>query len=203
MPESSSYPLIIALGGGLINKTKEDPSYAWIGQETELRAAAAAKLWKQNQDSVLIFSGGRPAGPGTPSEAETMEAYVCRSPWNVPAEKILTENDSIDTAENVRNIVALLTKRGLLEQYKILLAGRKNTARATAYFCAYCLPVKSLMAREVLGDDIERLGLPTVSDTVGFHDFVQEVLLRAAQLVDRKGCMATLYKKWQISRYKV
>ena len=193
-------PLIIAIGAGLENQNVGDPPYTWIGKETLLRAAAAAKLWQKNPMSLLIFSGGRPAGPGTPSEAETMQDYVCRSPWNVPPEKILTENDSIDTAENVKNVVALLRRRGLLEPCRILFAGRKNTARAAAYFRAYCLPVTPFMAREVLGEDIERLGLPTVSDAVGFHDFMQELLLRAAQLVDRKGRLATLYRKWQRSR---
>lgn len=192
--------LIIALGAGMVKKTPQDPPYMWIGQETELRAAAAAKLWQQDSRAMLIFSGGRPAGSGSPSEAETMQGYVERLPWNVPAINIVTDDNSIDTASNVRNVVGIIEQNGFSKDSVTLIAGKSNLARAAAYFRAYGICVTPELAREVLGDDIRRLGLPTVSDAMSFRTRVQECLLRLEQLVDRKGRLVTLLREWQLRR---
>lgn len=191
-------PLIIALGAGLAYQAPTDPPYRWIGQETELRAAAAAKLWQQSESALLIFSGGRT--PGTPSEAEAMEGYVERAPWNVPAGRILTENESIDTASNVRNVVAIIRQQNFATDDVTLIAGISNLSRAAAYFRAYGLRVVPRLARDVLGSDIQRYGLPTVSDAMTLKARFIELLLRLEQLIDRKGRLVTLIKQWQKSR---
>lgn len=189
------YSLIIALGAGLENKKLEDPPYCWIGQETKLRVKAAATLTKQNPHAFLLFSGGRLAGAGTPSEAEAMQSYIGRPPWNVPTERILTENDSIDTASNVRSVAAIIHTRGLPTENVILIAGRAQCARAVAYFRAYGIKVSATSAREVLG-------LVDVSDAQSVLCLFKAFLLRLEQRVDRRGLLVTRFKQWQMNRRK-
>lgn len=192
--------LIVALGAGLEKRNPGDPPYTWIGTETELRAAAAAKIFGSRQDALLIFSGGRLMDKASPSEAESMKDYVMRPPWNVPENRIATEDASIDTASNVANVAAIIEARSLPTKNVTLIAGRRNVERAAAYFRAYGIRVTPLLARNVLGEDIERLGLPVVSDEPTFTSLFHEYLLRLEQLVDRKGRLITMIKRWQRSR---
>ncbi len=192
------HSLIIALGAGLAHQKPGDPPYLWIGDETKLRAAAAAKLWKQDLNALLLFSGGR--APGTPSEAETMESYVQREPWNVPADHILTENDSIDTASNVRNVVQIIHEQRLPTDSIILIAGISNLTRAARYFRAYGLRVTPYLAHDVLGSDIEKYGLPIVSQTMTLKARFKSILALLEQIIDPKGVLVTWLKKWQESR---
>lgn len=178
----TSAPLIIALGAGLEHKAKQDPPFAWIGKETELRAVEAARLWQRNPLSIVMFSGGRPAGPGTPSEAEAMQDCVQRLPWNIPAENILTENDSIDTASNIRNVAVIIAQRELPTANVMLVAGG-NLMRAAAYCRAYGMQVAPVM-------------VGTLSMARFFHEF----LLRLEQLVDRRGRFVMFLKRWQLRR---
>lgn len=198
---SASRPLIVALGGGLINKSPQDPPYMWIGQETELRAAAAAKLWQQNQSALVIFSGG-PQGTNTPSEASTMAGYTERAPWNVPSANILTENTSIDTASNVRNVVALLKQNMISTSAVTLIAGNTNLGRAAAYFRAYGYTVTPLLARPVLGSDIQKYNLPDPPVVITWKARLAEILLRIEQLFDPTGRLITLIKEWQLRRQR-
>lgn len=207
MDQSSIDALIIGLGAGLENKTKDDPPYMWIGGESELRAASAGKLWQENANALIIFTGGRFAGPGTPSGAEAMKSYVERPPWNVPANKVLTENRAIDTASNVRNVVAIIREQKLPTDNVIMIAGNSNLGRAVAYFRAYGICVTPKLARNVLGDDIQKYNLPTVSDAMTMKARLYAFILRIEQFFDRKGTLVTWYKRYQLDRqgksYKV
>lgn len=178
----TSSPLIIALGAGLEHKTNHDPPSAWIGHETQLRAIEAAKLWQQHPQSMIIFSGGRPAGSGTPSEAEVMGDCAQRAPWNVSADSILLENDSIDTASNIRNVALLMSQRELPLDHVLLVAGG-NLMRASAYCRAYGMNVT-----------------PVMVGTLSVSRFLHELLLCIEQLVDRKGRFVTMLKRWQLNR---
>ncbi len=197
MPTSS---LIIALGAGLNQKNPGDPAYLWIGTQTELRAAAAAKLWKEHGASgTIIFSGGRPGGEGTPSEAEAMQGYVERNPWNVPESVIITENNSIDTAENIKNVAAIIHSQNLPIDAVYLVSSKKNGARAAAYLRAWGICSTLCFANNVLGDDIQTYHLPVIPDVIQWPDRRNEILLRILQLFDRKGYIATWYKKRELN----
>lgn len=197
----NSRSLIIALGAGLSHKRPQDPPYRWIGQETKFRAAAAATLWQLCPNSLLIFSGGRGCDTETPSEAETMQGYVERPPWNVPAERILTENDSIDTASNVRNVAAIILERGLSTERITLIAGRSNLARAAAYFRAYGIHVTPKLARGILGSSREYSSLQSVHDVPSLTIELKAFLLRLEQWVDPKGLLVTRLRQWQRALY--
>lgn len=188
--------LVIALGAGLNQKNPGDPPYLWIGTQSELRAAAAATLWKQKgATGTIIFSGGRPGGEGTPSEAEAMQGYIERDPWNIPAGVVIPEHDSIDTAENIKNVAAIITARNLPTDDVYLVSSRKNGARAAAYLRAWGICSVLCFANDVLGDDVARYHLPVIPDVMEWPDRRNEMILRILQLFDRKGYLATWYKK--------
>lgn len=191
--------VIIALGAGLNQKQQGDQPYMWIGAQSELRAAAAAKLWKQHGSGIILFTGGRPGGETTPSEGEAMQGYVEREPWNVPSDCILTEDHSIDTAQNIKNSVAIIRQKNLSTENVFLVTSPKNGARAAAYLRAWGIRSTLCFANDVLGDDIERYHLPKISDDIAWPDRRNEILLRILQLFDRKGTIATWYKKRQLN----
>lgn len=190
--------LIVALGAGLNFQTPQDPPYLWAADETVLRAAAAGKIWNANANGTIICSGGRPGGPGTPSEGDAMADYVSRSPWNVPPQSILTEHESIDTADNVGKVAVLMQREHLSSSHIILIAGRRNITRATRYFKAYGIIVIPRLAKEILGNDIDALGLPHVNDALTMQSRIHEAIMLFMQLFDRKGKLVTAYRRWQL-----
>lgn len=181
-----SRPLLIALGAGLQHRQLSDPPRAWIGDQTRLRAEAAATVWKRNPESLIVFSGG--LSHDSPTEADAMKDYVMHSPLNIPASAILTETTSIDTASNVRNIVALIRERSLPTDNIVLIAGRRHILRATRYFAAYGIHVRPHIVSDIL--DVK-------PEYVFPHDRFKEFLLLIAQIVDRKGIIPRLIRERQ------
>lgn len=177
-------PVIIVLGAGLEHRPFSDPPRMWIGHQTRLRAEAAVTLWKKNSTSLIVCCGGSTT-PNAPSEAEAMKDFMTNAPWNIPHESILTENDSIETAENVRNAVKLLETKGISHESVILIAGRRHIHRAARYFMAHGIRVQSHTACSILG-------IPP--ENVSFRDQIHEIILSVLQIIDRKGYIPTWIK---------
>lgn len=180
-----SQPLIIVLGAGLEHQDFSDSPRKWIGHQTLLRAEAAVMLWKKYPQALIICSGGRPT-PHSPSEAEAMKDFIAHAPWNIPHECILTENDSIETAENVRNVVSVLRTEGITPGSVILIAGRRHIRRAGRYFKAYGILVEEHTAYQVLHISPEDVTL---------RDQMHEIILSLLQIIDRKGYIPTWIKR--------
>lgn len=185
-------PVIITLGAGLVHTTQYASPNEWIGENSARRAAAAATLWQQHPDAMLIFSGGHSAGPHSPSEAEAMSEYVQNAPWNIPPHCICTENDSCETAGNVRNVVKLLRKMKLPCDNIILIAGQKNLKRAASYFRALGVIVTLRFVADILKNEVPEDITPS--------DLLHERILGILQLVDRRGYLPTCIKHWQMRR---
>lgn len=166
----------------------------WIGNETALRAAAAAKLSKESPNSSLIMSGGLAVVPGSPTEAVAMADYVIHEPWNISKEKVLVESESFETAGNVRNVVRMLRTHSLLPARLTLLTGKKNASRALAYFRAHGLEVHWKNPREVLGD--------ASPEHIILIDRLHERVLRILQLFDPRGNLATSIRRWQLRKQR-
>lgn len=162
--------IIVALGAGLEHRTSSAPPREWIGRQTKLRADAAATLWKKDPESSLIFSGGR-MSKESPSEAEAMKDHVCHMPWNIPADCVITENNSAETAENVRRTVAILQNRGIGVTRVTLVAGRRHVQRAARYFRAYGIRVTAFSACSVL-----HLPPEYISPKDRFHEVILSAL---------------------------
>jgi uncharacterized SAM-binding protein YcdF (DUF218 family) len=182
----NSRPLIIVLGAGLEHQSPSEPPRLWIGHQTKLRTDAAATLWKQNPESLMIVSGGR-SSPTSPSEAEVMKDYLVHDPWNIPESTIFTENESIDTASNVRNVVSLIKKNHWPADAITLVTGRRH-CRATRYFRAHGIRVVSCIAADLLG---------VPREDIAPKDRMRDIILNLVQFVDRKGYLPTRVKRLQ------
>lgn len=157
----------------------------WIGHQTRLRAEAAAMLWKKHPKALVICSGGRSA-PLSPSEAESMQDFMTNAPWNIPRECIITENESAETAENIRNVVSVLRTKGMTPNTVILIAGRRHIRRACRYLKAYGIYAEGHTAYHVLGISPEDVAL---------RDQVHEIILSLLQIIDTKGFIPTWIKR--------
>ncbi|HYI00852.1 YdcF family protein, partial [Hyalangium sp.] len=104
--------------------------------ESRLCARAAARLLAEGRAPLLVFSGGRTAGPHHPSEAAVMWRYACRHAPVDAASRVRLEELSIDTADNAHRVSALLG-----EQEVVLVAPAAHLRRATHHFRRHGLPV--------------------------------------------------------------
>lgn len=181
-------PVIIVLGGGLDHKNVLDPARMWAGHQTRLRAEAAAELWRKNQSSLILCSGGK-TSTHSPSEAEAMKDLMTHEPWNIPEKFIVTEDESVETAENVRNSVRLLRSRKIDTKLVTLIAGRRHLHRAARYFKAYGIDAKAYSSCSILG---------LKPEFVCLKDQFHEIVLVVLQLVDRKGYIPTWIKRHHI-----
>jgi uncharacterized SAM-binding protein YcdF (DUF218 family) len=176
---------IVCLGAGLRHRKNRAKPRDWIGDQTRLRAKAAALVWQKEPKATVIFSGGR-SDPNGPSEAEAMRDFVMQKPWNIPSPAIQTENNSIDTADNVRRVITMIGKEVLATKHITLIAGRRHIRRATRYFRAYGIEVRPVLPCHILGMEPEY---------VSPHDMRQETLLSILQIIDRKGRIPTMIKR--------
>lgn len=82
-----------------------------LSMEAKMTALAAGELYKCGSTNMLIFSGGKTAGPEYPSEAEAMADY-CRKRYDILPEAIIIEDVSFDTIANARMVRDILRKNG-------------------------------------------------------------------------------------------
>lgn len=186
-----SGPVIIAFGAGL-RPLPEGASAPWevIGDGSRYRAAAAAALRERHPDALLLLSGGwlHPAGL---TEAEAMRGYVTEE-LGVPAEGVVAETASRDTAGNVRETVKLLRSLGLAEHALFLVTGPKHLERAARYFRAWGLTVTPMTPGEILGERGTVMGFPAGWDDPTPQDRRRERLLLALQRIDPRGKLASM-----------
>ncbi len=183
--------LIVSIGAGLDFGPDAEPHRA--GHQSQYRAAAAARLWRRDPTgSALLFSGGRTSSVRGLSEAQAMKDFVVGDArFEVPEDKVLTEDASLDTAQNVRNVVAMIRQLGRTPDRITLISGSRNLHRAAAYFRAHGMRVLPMMPAEVLGAEARELGFMADLERVHPRDRVRDVLLRILQIVDRHGYAAS------------
>ena len=104
--------------------------------ESRMNALAAAHLVSTGAGDLLIFSGGRTAGPDRPSEARAMYAYMRRffSEEQIPEEAVILEETSIDTAANAEHVHDILRHHGVeADQWQSLGSRQQAHACASTY----------------------------------------------------------------------
>ena len=152
--------IIVALGAGIDRETH-------IGTST-FRAAAAAFLSSQHPGSLMIFSGGPTAGLSPLCEAEAMKTFVMSDQrFQVQANDVRLDTHSLNTAENVRNVVSILRALKIGHDAElIVIAGRRHLDRVVRYFRAYGFRAKPMTIRDAL---LEALGTNPVFPQLTNH----------------------------------
>src|ERR1700741_1299105 len=89
-----------------------DPAKLQLSIESEITAEAAGTLYGNGIGDLIVFSGGFTAGQAYPSEAAKM-GEALRSQFTesqIPRSKVVLEEDSYDTAENLVNAKELMSE---------------------------------------------------------------------------------------------
>ena len=184
--------LIISFGAGLDTIHRRGKDVQRAGLVSRLRAAAASVLYRRHPGSVVLFSGGC-LHPDWKSEAQAMKEYVVHDKtFHISADDILTEEQSIDTADNVRCTVRMMRRLGLQPERVILATSGLHLRRAVRYFMAHGVHVTPMAADEVLRTIPEAQGMLSQIIPHTWSIICREYLLHVLQLVDRGGRIPTL-----------
>jgi uncharacterized SAM-binding protein YcdF (DUF218 family) len=114
---------------------KSDAIVAISGGETDTRALEAIKLYEAGWAPKIIFSGAAEDTSG-PSNAEAMKRLAMQQ--GVPAENILIEEISANTAQNAAAVAVIVKQRGYKQV--ILVTSPYHQRRAKILFEAALEP---------------------------------------------------------------
>jgi uncharacterized SAM-binding protein YcdF (DUF218 family) len=103
-----------------------------LSMEAKMTAIAAGEMYRCGAVSMLIFTGGKTAGPEYPSEAETMALYCMRRYPEIPPEAIIIEGVAFDTISNARMVRDILRKNG--SRAALLISRNYHLPRAEEIF---------------------------------------------------------------------
>lgn len=104
--------LLIVLGKNIgVDSTAHDirQRHDHLSIASRIIARAAGELWRPGMD--IIFSTGQTAGPDIISEAAAQCDYIKTYYPEIPRIHLLTEENSVDTASNAREIAKLDLRR--------------------------------------------------------------------------------------------
>lgn len=98
------------------------------------RLVAAAEVLTEHPEAVCVVSGGQGSGEDIP-EAEAMRRYLVEK-LGIDNDRVIKEDSSVNTRENIRLSAALLSERGITDnvvivtsdfhQYRADIYARKN-----------------------------------------------------------------------------
>jgi len=177
------YQVIVALGGGIDEEHHLGAS--------SVRALAAATLLYRTQNGKLYLCGGATRRTSTLSEAEMMRRVICSDPELASrSDDLILETKSLNTAENVRNVVRIFHEHDVGTDCSILVvAGKRHKERACRYFRCYGFQhVTIRTAGDILSGQRTNYGYTNEMDPEPSPlDLRREKILRLLEIVDPKG----------------
>jgi len=126
---------IVLLGGGIAPPAK-GREHSNMNQAAD-RIWHAARLYRAGKAPLIVLSGGSGAMGEATSEALAMQLLL--QEWGIPAQAMVLEELSRNTAENARFTAALLRQRGIREV--LLVTSALHMPRALPLFEAQGLTV--------------------------------------------------------------
>lgn len=155
--------------------------------ESKLTCLAVGEIYKKLKPYKIIFSSGKTAGKDWPSEAEAMWNYTKNRFPNIPNNKIILEEESIDTAGNAEKAY------GILQKYKIkhvvLLTISSHLPRSVRIFANYGIKTNGTSSQEILRNSKNYKNFVKEYDRSGkvIKENLMEIVLRAILHIDPKG----------------
>ena len=142
--------LLVVLGknigvGATPEEIRRKPHH--LSPESRMNVLAAGALWSPEVD--VLFSTGQTAGSDTPSEASAMKRYFMHRYPHIPESRLLTEEQSIDTAGNAEEVARMLVERGQPYKRIGLVTVGYHLDNAVKLFANYGVPVADKYAAEV------------------------------------------------------
>ena len=149
VPDLRPHPYIIVLSGGIRSTGR-------LNATTVARVAWAVDLHRRSLGQKVVMSGG-PRRPGRPSSAPAMKRLAID--LGVPDEDVLTEGASSRTAENARDVAALIGGRGRTSA--LLVTSRLHMRRARLCFERSGIDVSPAPVPRIEGEPPERSSILT------------------------------------------
>lgn len=160
-----------------------------LSVDSKMSVLVAGEMFGKGIVKIIIFSGGRTAGPDNPSEAEVMRDYLKTKFPEIPDGAVIVESESVDTFDQAEKTLQIL------EKY--------NLARVALLTVGYQLPRAEKIFKKV-GINIEQGFTPEdqlkgrtshyqgfirkwQSSGRHFKKEVEEVMLRSLLFIDTQG----------------
>lgn len=140
LPRRVDYDYIVVLGCGLIEGDK-------VGRLLGNRLDKAVKVYNRSMSACKIICSGGQGPDETVSEAEAMKNYLIEH--GISKKDIITEDQSKDTMENLKNSQAIIQKRGGRQLCAIVSSGY-HILRASIYAARIGFPATGIGAHTAL-----------------------------------------------------
>lgn len=155
---------IVVLGAGIRGER--------VGDVLRRRLEATLDAWQQNQNAVIVVTGGQGPQENIP-EALAMERWLVER--GVPPEKIIREDKSVSTQENLTFARQLLEEAGISRQEPVAIV-------TNAFHC-----YRARSYAEKLGYADVRTVPASISPTIIMAAYMREVLAILFMWVFRKS----------------
>ena len=157
--------ILLVPAGGVVEKDQIAP------HDTLLRCEAALKLWQETQFDLIIVSGGifLPSGIQTVSAAVLMQEWFIKQ--GIPENKILIEDQSLDTYQNVQFTLDLLEIHNLKDAELTVITQWQHARRFARTFKSHGIKIKR----------------HPLHYKVGFKTWLMEWMFMFIHLIDPKG----------------
>ncbi|KKU52748.1 MAG: hypothetical protein UX74_C0009G0026 [Parcubacteria group bacterium GW2011_GWA2_47_10b] len=173
---------------------KDSPEHGFhLSQDGKMRVLAAVEMYKAGLVDKIIFTGGKASGEQYPSDAESMRRYFLKKYPDIPEDKIILEEESLNTQENAEGVGAILEKYGI--QNAALLTNSYHLDRAKKIFENQGIEVSGFPAEEWLSKRRSKMGINHYEKFVeqfmeSKHikwESMKEKILSGLLTIDRKG----------------
>jgi uncharacterized SAM-binding protein YcdF (DUF218 family) len=167
--EARGADTVVVLGNGVVRIQLGARGLYMMNPQTTYNALEAARVYALLGASRIVASGG-PSEDNRGSEADAIAAALVD--LGVPADRIITENNSHNTAQQARAVAAALRERGT--QRFVLVTAPEHMRRAKGVFVTLGLdPIPSPSAIDYGGPPFWR---PTRYALQGSHNAIYEYL---------------------------
>ncbi|HEV2412455.1 MAG TPA: YdcF family protein [Candidatus Saccharimonadales bacterium] len=134
--------------GSSRRRIRQAPNH--LGPDSILNLTAAAIVAQSRPGLKLLLSGGKTAGPDLPSEASAGRDYLMKEFSGIDGNDIITEEESMDTAQNAENCLPLLKRYSHIG----LLSVGLHAVNAAVLYVRYGIPVEGVMtSQEIIRRD--------------------------------------------------
>jgi uncharacterized SAM-binding protein YcdF (DUF218 family) len=120
-----------------------------LSMEAKMTAIAAGEMYQCGVVRLLIFTGGKTAGPEYPSEAEAMARYCMRLYPEIPREGIIIEDVAFDTIANAR-LVKKIIQNNEIGSMPVLISRKYHMERAQGIFLREGMKTDPIPAEDIL-----------------------------------------------------
>jgi len=199
LTRNTTFDIIIVLGKNWVEYPPNPLPPDWkleLSLESKISALAAGEMFIQENTDTIIFSTGKTAGKEWPSEAAAMREFMLEYYPNIPLEKILLEEESIDTVGNAEEVAKMLKEWEECSRIGLVTIGY-HLARSVKIFRRAGLKVIPIASEDLIRCDLRHFSLLKKFESSNARriEYVKEFILRMILRFDPDGRKLRLLTK--------